>query len=94
MKPCTGSRMVAHVGSEVILDSDLIVRKIDLNQGIFEVIGHIDHILEMNKDHIPPDQWDAQRTMLIEKILPDFVRTKLVCLDAKHTIPPGTLARR
>jgi hypothetical protein len=87
MKACTGSRIVAHVGSDVILDSELIIRKIDLNQGTFEIVGHIDHILEMNKDRIPADQWDAQREMLMEKILPDLIRTKLVCLDAKRTIP-------
>ena len=53
LKACNGSRIVAYVGSEVILESDLILRKID-KKGTFEIIGSIDHILEEYKEQFRP----------------------------------------
>ena len=55
---CNGTRIVAYVGSEVILESDLILRKMD-KKGTFEIIGSIDHVLDEYKGQYPPEQLDA-----------------------------------
>ena len=81
MKPCDGTRIVARVGSEAILES--------------EVVGAVNEVLEQNKDHIPPDQLEAQRELLIQKRLKSLIETKLIFQDAKRTIPDrGLVARR
>ena len=86
MRACNGSRIVAYVGSEVILESDLILRKVD-KRGTFEIVGSVDHVFEEYKEQYPPDQLDAQREMLIAKLLPEVIEIKLIYLDAKQTIP-------
>ena len=86
IQACAGSRIIAHVGTEVILESDLIVRKIDKRGGL-EVVGGVDHILSPYKDRMSPEQFAAQREMLLQKLLPEVVQVKLICLDAKRTIP-------
>lgn len=84
LQPCEGSRIIARVGTEVILESDLVVRSMrDL-----EVIGGVREVIEANKDRIPPGELDVQRELLIKKILPSLIQTKLVYLDAKRAIPP------
>jgi parvulin-like peptidyl-prolyl isomerase len=70
---CEGSRILAHVGSEVILDSD--------------VAGPVNDFMIANKDRIPPEQADAIREEIIKKQLKGLVQAKLVFLDAKHAIP-------
>ena len=42
---------------------------------------------QAKKDSIPPDQWDAVREMLIKQRIKPLIQTKLIYLDAKHTIP-------
>ena len=80
LKPCDGTRIVARVGSEVILESELVMRSPE-----FEVIGGVDHLLDLNK--IPPEARDVEREKLIKALVQSVVETKLICLDAKHTIP-------
>ncbi len=72
--PCSGSAIIARVGSEAILLSD--------------VIGAVNEIIEKNKDSIPPDQLDVQRTMLIQQRLKSYIEAKLIQQDAKRAIPP------
>jgi parvulin-like peptidyl-prolyl isomerase len=73
IKLCEGSRILAHVGSEVILESDLA--------------GPVNDFMIANKDRIPPEQADAIREEIIKKQLKSLVQAKLVFLDAKHAIP-------
>jgi len=84
LKPFDQARIVARVGTEAILESDLIVRGGPPN---FEVIGSVAALIEANKDSIPPDQMDMQRKMLIKKTLQGIVQSKMIYLDAKQKIP-------
>ena len=73
LTPCRGTRILVHVGSEVILEGD--------------VSGPIDDFIEANKDRIPADQIEAMREALIKKQLKNAIQNKLVYLDAKEKIP-------
>ena len=70
---CEGSTILAHVGSEVILESD--------------VDGPVNDFLSANKDKIPASQLEATRVFLIRKQLKNVIQAKLIFLDAKQTIP-------
>jgi len=70
---CEGARILAHVGSEVILESD--------------VAGPVNDFINTNKDRIPPEQLDEVREDLIKKQLKNQIQGKLIFLDAKNTIP-------
>ncbi len=74
IRPCPGTKIIARVGSEAILESD--------------VIGAVNEVLDKNKDRIPPGQLEAQRTELIKQRLKSHVEAKLILQDAKRTIPP------
>jgi len=84
LKPFDQARIVARVGTEAILESDLIVRGGPPN---FEVIGSVAEFVEANKDGIPPDQLDMQREMLMKRTLQGIIQSKMIFLDAKRTIP-------
>ena len=86
MEACNGARIVAYVGSEVILEGDLILRKMD-EKGTFEIIGSVDHVVNQYQGQYSPDQLVAEREKLIAKLLPEVVEIKLIYLDAKQTIP-------
>ena len=73
VKPCDGTRILARVGSEAILES--------------EVAGFVNELIEKYKDRIPPDQLDKQRALLVQKRLKDLIEAKLIYLDAKRTVP-------
>jgi parvulin-like peptidyl-prolyl isomerase len=73
LTPCEGTRIIAHVASEVILEGD--------------VSGPINDFIEANKDRIPADQIEATREALIKKQLKNVIQNKLVYLDAKEKIP-------
>jgi hypothetical protein len=90
MESFNKARIVARVGAEAILEGDLVVRGGPPN---YEVIGSIEHLLEENKDQIPPDQMDAQREMLVKKILQGMVQSKMVYLDVKKTVPAEGIAQ-
>ena len=70
---CEGTRILAHVGSEVILESD--------------VAGPVNDFINTNKDRIPPEQLDEVRESLVKKQLDNQIQGKLIFLDAKSTIP-------
>ena len=73
MKPCEGTDIIARVGSEAILEAD--------------VMGPINERIEANKDRIPPEQVDELRKMMVKQQLPQLMEVKLICLDAKRKIP-------
>jgi parvulin-like peptidyl-prolyl isomerase len=73
LNACQGTRILAHVGSEVILEGD--------------VSGPVNDFLDANKDRIPPDQVEVMREELIKKQLKNQIQNKLVYLDAKAKIP-------
>jgi parvulin-like peptidyl-prolyl isomerase len=73
LTPCEGTRILAHVGPEVILERD--------------ALGPVNDFLQANKDRIPPEQFDATREFLIKKQLKNLVQNKLIYLDAKQAIP-------
>ena len=49
-------------------DSRELVAKMTATE-YFDVIGSVNYLIEANKDRIPPDQLDAQRELLINKML-------------------------
>lgn len=73
VQPCDGIRILARVGSEAILES--------------EVIGAVNEVIEANKDRIPADQVENQRQLLIQQRLKGIIQTKLIYQDARRTIP-------
>jgi hypothetical protein len=73
VRPCDGTRIIGRVGSEAILES--------------EVLGAVNEALDANKKRIPADQVDMYREMLMRQQLKGIVENKLVFQDAKRTIP-------
>ena len=73
LNPCEGARILARVGTDVILESD--------------VMDPVNEMLAANKDKIPPEQLEATREYLIKKELQNLIQAKLILLDAKQTIP-------
>jgi hypothetical protein len=73
LTPCDGARILAHVGTEVVIEGDLL--------------GNVNDTLEVNKEQIPADQYDAVRESLIKKELKNLIQSKLVYLDARRAIP-------
>jgi hypothetical protein len=77
MELCKGAQILARVGSEVVLAS--------------EVVPAVNEALAPYKDRIPPYQLELQRRLLIEQQLKGPVETKLIYLDAHRTIPKENL---
>ena len=73
VRPCDGSRIIARVGSDAILES--------------EVAGAVNGFLETNKDRIPPGQLEEVRKTLIRQRLKPLIETRLIFQDAKRGIP-------
>lgn len=99
MQACNGARIVAYVGTDVVLESDLIVRKMD-KRGAFEIIGNIDSVIGTYQGvgkfngsgggiqvTMTPEEFEKLRQDFIAKLLPEVIQIKLIYLDAKHTIP-------
>ncbi len=76
--PCDGTRIIARVGSEAIFEGDLA--------------GTVNGLIEAHKSEIPPSQLDAQREMLMKKLLDSAIEAKLVYQDAKRAIPTEALS--
>jgi len=79
MEPCEGAQILARVGSEVILAS--------------EVLPAVDEALAPYKDRIPSHQLQRQRWLLIEQQLTVPIETRLIYLDARRSIPEENLPR-
>ncbi len=75
LQPC--GRIIARVGSDAILESD--------------VIGAVNEFLETNKNRIPPEQVDEYREALLRQRVKGVIETKLIYQDAKRTIPSERL---
>lgn len=73
MKPCEGTRILARVGSEAILES--------------EVAGFVNENLQKYKGKVSPEELEKGRELLTKHRLKDSIETKLVYQDAKHEIP-------
>jgi parvulin-like peptidyl-prolyl isomerase len=78
IQPCEGARILARVGSDAILES--------------EVAGAINEVIEKNKDRIPASELEKQRELMIQQQLKNVIVTKLIYQDAKHTIPSESLS--
>jgi parvulin-like peptidyl-prolyl isomerase len=73
LHPCEGTKEFGRVGQDVILES--------------EVMPPVNEWYLKNKDRVPPDELEAQRTLLIKQRLQNRVETLLISQDAKRTIP-------
>lgn len=72
-KPCTGAQILARVGSDVILAS--------------EVLPLVNEALRQNKDRVPEHQLEALRRKLVQQRLVSLIQTKLIYQDAVRSIP-------
>jgi parvulin-like peptidyl-prolyl isomerase len=73
VEPFVPARVVAQVGSEVILAGD--------------VLGPINQVLEQYADQLSPEQLDRQREMMLRQQLPVLVETKMLYLAFLRGIP-------
>ncbi|MCE5267393.1 MAG: peptidyl-prolyl cis-trans isomerase [Planctomycetaceae bacterium] len=71
---CDGTGRLAVVGQEVILEGDVVTPPVK------------EFILK-SKDRMPPEEFEAQRMMLIRQSLQRRIETLLITQDAKRTIP-------
>lgn len=76
---CEGAQILARVGPKVILAS--------------EVTPPINEILAQYKDKIPASQMEAQRKLLLKKMLEQRIDLKLVYYDAERKIPKENIAK-
>lgn len=76
-KPYEGGQVVARVGPEAILYSEV-------GSGMAEIRA-------ANKDVVPADELEQQIKLLVQKRLQERIEAKLVYVDAKRTIPPEGL---
>ncbi|MEQ8791328.1 MAG: peptidyl-prolyl cis-trans isomerase [Pirellulaceae bacterium] len=67
------TQVIARVGSHTILAGELL--------------GPINQALEPYMDQIPPDQLPEQRAMLMKRMLPAVIETKMVYLDFVRDFP-------
>jgi hypothetical protein len=73
LQPVEGSQIVARVGNQVVLAADVLVGW--------------NEFLSKNDDRIPEFERDNYRKMFMKKQLEPLINTKLVCADARRTIP-------
>lgn len=64
---------IAQVGSQVILAGD--------------IMGSVEHILEENKDKIPPQAYAMQREIIIRSLLAQSIESKLIFCDILRSLP-------
>jgi parvulin-like peptidyl-prolyl isomerase len=77
LRPCAGAQIVAHVGADAILESEVAGRA---NQMVAQVV-------ESYKEPVPPNQLEALRNQAFKQALQNHIQTRLIYLDAKKTIP-------
>lgn len=75
--PCESAEILARVGSEVVLAS--------------EVNAAVNEILAQHQGKIPVDQMEAQRRVLLKKLLEQRIEVKLIYQDACRAIPKENL---
>jgi parvulin-like peptidyl-prolyl isomerase len=79
LKPCEGAQPLATVGEEWIL--------------AVEVLGMVNQVLDPYKNKLSAAQLEEQKQLLIQQLLQDRIKTKLIYLDAKRTIPAENLPK-
>jgi hypothetical protein len=72
-KPFEGTKVLAQVGGEVIIEAD--------------VVPMVEELLNRNKDRIPPEQIPPTRQQLIRQRVMNLVEVKLIFNDAVRKIP-------
>ena len=72
-EPFEGAEILARVGSEPVLCS--------------EVIAPVNDLINRNRDQIPEEQIPQVKRMFLKKHLQTVINTKLIYLDAKRKIP-------
>jgi len=77
--PCESAQILARVGANVILAS--------------EVLAAVNEILVQYRDKIPKEQLEIQRKMLIKRLLEQRIDIKLIHQDALRNIPSENIAK-
>ncbi|MBX3433878.1 MAG: peptidyl-prolyl cis-trans isomerase [Pirellulales bacterium] len=72
-KPLEGGQIVARIDGQVVLAGD--------------VMWQVDQLLEMNRDRIPPEQFEAVSQMVLRQQVLALVETKLLLADFRRTVP-------
>ena len=67
-------KVIARVGNQVVLTSDLL--------------WQVNEIIKANRDKIPPGQIDQAKQMLLRRQLQPLIDVKIVYLEALRNIPP------
>jgi parvulin-like peptidyl-prolyl isomerase len=82
MTVCEGTQILARVGSEVILLSD--------------ILPTLREIMTVNRDKLPtdPEQMEQLKQTLIKQFLQDKIQTKLAYLDVQRTFPKEGLEKQ
>ena len=68
-----GTRIIARVGTEYVLEGD--------------VIGQVNDLIERNKERIPKDQLEKVREELTRQRLENLLQTKIILCDCRAKIP-------
>ncbi len=76
-KPCEGARVLAWVGDDVILASEVMPAREEI----------MSRIPKSQLDALSEDRLELETKALTAKILEERVQTKLLCQDAKRSIP-------
>ena len=75
--PCEGAEILARVGSDIVLASELL--------------GAANEIIAQNKDRIPAHLVKQQRDQIVQQLLQQRIQLKLIYQDAKRKIPAENL---
>ena len=76
-KPLEGGQIVARIDGQVVLAGD--------------VMWQVDQLLEMNRDRIPPEQFEAVSQMVLRQQVLALVETKLLLADFRRTVPKDNM---
>jgi len=77
LRPIKSGRIIARVGSEVIIAGDVVPRVNELIQ-----VG-----MQKSGGRVPPEEIERARRLLLQRELNKLIDTKLLYADAKRTIP-------
>jgi hypothetical protein len=74
-----GCQMIARIDNQIVLAC--------------EVLWKVNHMIEVNRDRIPPDQVGEARKELLKRELAKLVDTKLIYEEFRRNVPPENLPR-
>jgi len=74
-----GCQVIARIDAQVVLAC--------------EVLWRVNQMLEMNRDKIPPDQYETLRDQLMQRTLTGMIDQKLLYGEFRRGIPPENLPR-